>query len=80
MVPNFTAVGATFYTTARVIAARCFSAVGVGVRLPILLLLVTRLTLRLGKVLPVFLRSWRRRYAAHFDCCWCRLLHYGEGK
>ena len=32
---NFTAVCSAFYTTARLIAARCFSAVGVGVMLPI---------------------------------------------
>ena len=44
---HFTAVGAAFYTTARVNAAR-FSAVGVGVMLPILLLLVSPFTLRLG--------------------------------
>ena len=44
---HFTAVDAAFYTTARVNAAR-FSAVGVGVRLHILLLLVPPFTLRLG--------------------------------
>ena len=43
----FTAVSATFYTTARVNAAR-FSAVCVGVMLPILLLLVPPFTLRRG--------------------------------
>ena len=77
MLPNLTAVGAAVYTTARVIAARwfsavgvgvilvftaidaafyttvrvnasCFSAVGVGFVLPILLLLVPPFTLRLG--------------------------------
>ena len=41
------AVDAAFYTTARVNAFR-FSAVGVGVMLPILLLLVSPFTLRLG--------------------------------
>ena len=44
---HFTAVGATFNTTAKVNAAR-FLAVGVGVMLPILLLLGPPLTLRLG--------------------------------
>ena len=44
---HFTAVGAAFDATARVNAAR-FSAVGVGVMLPILLLLVPVLKLRLG--------------------------------
>ena len=44
---DFTAVGAAFYTTARVNAAR-FSAVRVGVMLPILLLLVPPFTLRRG--------------------------------
>ena len=43
--PHFTAVGADFYTTAWVNAAR-FSAVGVGVMLPTLLLLVPPFTLR----------------------------------
>ena len=40
---HFTAVGAAFYTTVRVNAAR-FAAVGVGVMLPILLLLVPPFT------------------------------------
>ena len=44
---HFTAVDAAFYATARVNAAR-FAAVGVGVMLPILLLLVTPFTLRRG--------------------------------
>ena len=44
---HFTADTAAFYITAKVNAAR-FSAVGVGVMLPILLLIVLRLTLRLG--------------------------------
>ena len=44
---HFTAVGTALDTTARVNAAR-FSAVGVGVMLAILLLLVPPLTLRLG--------------------------------
>ena len=48
---HFTAVGAAFYTTAMVNAAR-FSAVGVGVMLPILLLSVPPFTLRLGLTLP----------------------------
>ena len=52
-VAQFTAVGAAFHTTVRVNAA-CFSAVGVGVMLPILLLLVPPLTQRRGYVLPVF--------------------------
>ena len=43
----FTAVGAALHTAARVHAAP-FSAVGVGVMLPILLLLVPLFTLRLG--------------------------------
>ena len=43
----FTAVDAAFYTTARVNAAR-FSAIGLGVILPILLLLMELFTLRLG--------------------------------
>ena len=50
---HFTAVGAAFYTTPRVNAAR-FPAVGVGVTLHILLLLLPPLTLRRGRVLPVF--------------------------
>ena len=40
MLPNLTAVGAVVYTTARVNAARFLLAVGVGVILPILLLLI----------------------------------------
>ena len=44
---RFTAVGAAFDTTARVNAA-WFSAVGAGIMLPILLLLVPPFTLRLG--------------------------------
>ena len=44
---HFTGVDAAFYTTARVNAAR-ISAVGVGVMLPIFLLLVTPFTLRRG--------------------------------
>ena len=43
----FTAVGAAFYTTARLNAVR-FSAFGVGVMLPFLLLLVPPFTLRRG--------------------------------
>ena len=46
-------ISLTFYTTARVNAAR-FTAVGVGVIIPILLLYVLPLILRLGKLLPVF--------------------------
>ena len=44
---HFTAVGTAFDTTARVNAAR-FLAVGVGVMLPILLLLVPLFTVRRG--------------------------------
>ena len=51
----WTAVGAVFYTTARVNASR-FPAVGVGVMLPILLPLVLPFTLRLGETLPIFQR------------------------
>ena len=58
------AVSACFYTTGRLIAARCFSTVGVGVILPFLLLMAL-FSLRLGQMLPVF-RRWCRRYAAHF--------------
>ena len=50
---HFTAAGATFYTTAKANTAR-FSAVGVGVMLPILLLSVPPSTIRRGKILPVF--------------------------
>ena len=44
---HFTAVDAAFHTTAKVNAAR-FTAVGVGVMLPILLLLMPPFTLQLG--------------------------------
>ena len=44
---HFPAVGAAFHTTARVNSAR-FSAVGVGVVLPTILLLVPPFTQRLG--------------------------------
>ena len=47
------AVGAGFYTTVRVSIAR-FSDVGVGVMLPILLLLVPPFKLRRGQTLRVF--------------------------
>ena len=50
---HFIAVGDAFNATARVNAAR-FSSVGVGVMLPILLVLVPPFTLRRGKMLPVF--------------------------
>ena len=50
---HLTAAGAAFYTTARVSAGR-FLAVGVGVVLPILLLLVPPFTLRQRQILPVF--------------------------
>ena len=50
---HLTAVGAAFHTTARVNAAP-FSAVGVGVMLPILLLLVLPFTLLRGYMLPPF--------------------------
>ena len=49
----FIPVGAAFYTTARVNAVR-FSAVGVGIMLRILLLLLPPFTLRRGEMLPVF--------------------------
>ena len=52
---HFTAVGAGFRTTARVNAAR-FAAVGVGVMLPLFLLLVPLFTQPRGKILPVFRR------------------------
>ena len=52
-VAHFTAVGAAFETTARVHAAR-FSIVGEDIMLPFLLL-VPAFTLRIGKMLPVFL-------------------------
>ena len=61
---HFTAFGAAFYTTARVNAAR-FSAVGVGVMLPILLLLDRFLHYGEGKCCGFFSRG-RRRHAAHF--------------
>ena len=48
MLPNFTAVGVAFYTTVRINAGRFFEAVGVGVMLPLLLLLVQPFTLRRG--------------------------------
>ena len=48
---HFTAVGAAFYTTARVNAAG-FTAAGVGVMLPILLLLVPLLHYGEGKSCP----------------------------
>ena len=51
----FTAVGAALHTAARVHAVP-FSAVGVGVMLPISLLLVLPFTLVLGDMLPPFLR------------------------
>ena len=50
---DFTAVGATFYTTVRVNTAQILG-IGVGVLLPILLLLVPPFTLRLGSMLPKF--------------------------
>ena len=52
---HFTAVDAVLHTAARVNAAP-FSAVGVGVVLPTLLLLVLPFTLQLGYMLPLFLR------------------------
>ena len=51
---HFTAVGAAFRTTARVNAAPV-SAVGVGVMLSILPLLVPPFTLRLGQMLPLLI-------------------------
>ena len=53
-----------YYTTARVNAAQIF-AVGVGVRLPILLLLVLLLHYGEGKCCSNFRRGCRR-YATHF--------------
>ena len=50
---HLTAVGAAFYTTGRVNDVR-FSAVGVGVMSPIILLVVPPFTLRRGQMLPVF--------------------------
>ena len=58
-------MGTAFYTTVRVRAA-CISAVGVGVMLPSLLLLVPSLHNGQGKRYPSFIR-WCRRYAAHFS-------------
>ena len=53
---HFTAVGVTFYNTARLDAAQHIY-VRVGVMLPILLLLVQPFTLRLGSVLPKIVTS-----------------------
>ena len=50
-------VGAAFHTTARVDAAP-FSAVGVAVMLPILLLLVLSFTLLLEYMLPLLSGCW----------------------
>ena len=61
---QFTPVSAAFYTTARANAAR-LSAVGVGVMVPILKLLVPLLHYDVGKCCAFFSRG-RRRYAAHF--------------
>ena len=61
---HFSAVGSALYTTSGVNAAR-FLAVGVGVMLPILLLLAPPFTRRRRLMLPVFGR-WCRRHAAHF--------------
>ena len=52
---NAVGVGTAFHPPARVNAAP-FSAVGIGVMLPILLLLVLPFTLLLGYMLPLFLR------------------------
>ena len=49
----FSAVGAVFYTTTRLNAPQIL-AVGVGVMLPILLLLVPSFTPQLGSMLPKF--------------------------
>ena len=75
---HFAAVGATFYTTARLNAAR-FSAVSVSVILPISLLLIPLFTLRLGEMPPV-IRPLVLALCCSFSYCWCRFLHYGEGK
>ena len=50
---HISGVGAAFHTTARVNATR-FSAVGVGVMLPISPMLVRPFTLRLEEAMPVF--------------------------
>ena len=50
---HFNTVGAAFHTTAWVNAPR-FSAVGVGVMLPIFPLLMPPFGLRRGEILPVF--------------------------
>ena len=75
---HFNAVGTTVYTKARGNAAH-FGAVVVGVILSILLLLVPPFTQRRGYILPV-LRLLVEVLCCPFYCCWCRLLHYGEGK
>ena len=62
---HFDAVGAAFYTTARLNGAH-FSAVGAGVMLPILLLLVPPFTTVRVNIVPMFSR-WCRGYSAHFD-------------
>ena len=60
-----------YYTTARVNAGQIF-AVGVGVRLPILLLLVLLLHNGEGKCCSNF-RRWCWRYAAHFTAVGVRV-------
>ena len=64
MLPILQLLEPPFYTTARLNAARIF-AVGVGVMLPISLLLVPPLHYREVKCCPN-LRRWCRRYAAGF--------------
>ena len=74
----FAAVRGTFYTTARVNAAR-FKAGGVGGMLPNLLLLVPPFTQRRVLMLPVS-RPLVWASCCTFYCCRCRLLRYGEVK
>ena len=75
---HFNAVGAAFYTTARVNAARFWSG-SVGVILSNLLLLEPPFTQRRGYMLPVF-RPLVWMLSCPFYCCWCRLSDNGEGK
>ena len=76
---HFSAVGAAFCTTARVNAVRFFTAVGVGVRLPNLLLLVPSFTLRLGKMLPVF-QPLVLPLCCPFYCCWCTTARVNDAR
>ena len=38
------------------------------------------LQLWLGEMLSIFLQPLMQALCCPFYCCWCRLLHYGEGK